>query len=311
MKISRFIATIALAALVFTACGKDDTRIRLFAEGMNNHYDAKIWVDPDHNRTSSASSWVAGESIDLNGSRCGITQDGENAYYLDIDNSDLPEGTLYSVYPATVNDGSNDIAVTNLGSTDCAVAIHKLAVNFVERNGNMGQNVYFPMAAMATSGSQKLLFKHLTGGLRLTLSNTSGAPVTVDTIKVGATNCAGPAIWKNLRPNPSDWDGWNPGALPAMPGGEMGESNDDHSALFVGEMTLVMQTNGQTHVTIPNGESIIFCIPLLADSIRTITIKGYNGNSTLFYKEKNLVEALHHTLAVERNTMYTIPTIEF
>ena len=277
-------------------CGKDNSgRISLLAEDMVRGGGAKVFVDP---ATPSGASWNSGETIDLNGGAYTITKNG-SSYYLDL----APLATtMYALYPATLATGGNDIVVSNGGNDYCAVAINMLAVNFHDG----GHDVVFPIAAKADAESGALKFKHLTGGLRLTLRNSTASAITVDTVRIGATNGAGAAIYKNLKPNSTDWPGWNPQSLPAVPGDEVGGNNGDVSAKFVGSMTLVMKSGGNPHVSIAAGQSITFCVPILSDSIRTISVTGYNGSVTpLFNASKTLTTAL----PVMRNKMYSIPEI--
>lgn len=293
MKTKRFIALTALAVLA-VSCGKDtvdDGRLHLFAEQMTQSSAAKVLFDPAH---IDDAEWVAGEQIDINGSAYAIA--GSAAAGYSVDGSAITGSTLYAIYPATVKDAlGNDIVVTNGGNGGCAIDIRCLAVN-VKAGGK--HDVYFPMAARYTADSSGLMFRHLTGGLKLTLSSSTAHTVT--RLVVTATQEGGsPAIYKDLKPS------WASTQLPGVPGGEVGEENGDVNAQFISDMTFKMYTNGSAGVNIPASGSVTFCIPMLAKSLKSLTVTGYNGDTQVFQKTKTLANATN----IERNKMYNIPAI--
>jgi hypothetical protein len=297
-----------LAAVLATGCAKDSVapesaatghRISIFAGTMGAN-GSKILMDPSN---VDSACWVANEQIDLNGTPYPIGGNITNGFYLDLGNNDV-SGTLYAIYPATVKDNlGNDIAVTNNGTNGCAIDIHSLAVN-IHSDGK--HDVIFPMAATAAANSTSLHFDHLTGGLKLTLKNNSTtAAKVVDRLVVTATQDGGsPAIYKDIKPT------WAGSQLPGIPGGEVGEITGDQGAQFISSMTLKMnsQDNGGNvtlSVTIPANGSISFCIPMLANELKNLTITGYNGDTQVFQKTKELPSAI----SIPRNQMYNIPTI--
>ena len=175
-----------------------------------------------------------------------------------------------------------------------------LAVNIItpstKLQGGYKDEVYFPMAAHATSSSEGLYFDHLTGGLRLTLSCSTA--VSIDRLVITAENGSyGPAIYKDIAPT------WAGGLLPAIPS-EHGQE-DDQSVEFVSTMTLWMNTDGIAGVEIQPSSDLVFCIPMLAKNLQYLTIKGYYGDELKFNKTKDLGQEKN----IERNRMYTIPEI--
>ncbi len=300
MKTNTIIMIAALAAM-FAGCGKEsegDGCIKLSAERMAMG-GSKVVMDPDN---VNGASWVADEQIDLNGSPCTIKGNSTDGFYLD--GMDPLAVDMYAVYPAAVNAGGNHIAVSNNGATACGVNIHSLSVEFVDGNS---QKVVFPMAAKAVAHSGGLGFRHLTGGIRLTLKNTrTDADLDVARLVVTATTAAGePAIYKDLCPTE---DGWNPSLLPDVPSGEVGEISGDQYVQFISDMTLYLKDGSHDYKTIArdNG-TITFCMPLLAREIKYLTIKGYSSaDDLLFTKTKTLEEAT----PILRNCMYNIRSIE-
>lgn len=285
-------------AVLFAACGKEgdgplgDGRIGIFTNPMAGG-DTKVLVNP---AAVNNASWVAGEQIDLNGTACTIAGNSTDGFYLD-GVAPLSE-EMYAIYPATMKDAlGNDIVVTNGGDGACAIDIHCLAVNF---RGDGTHDVYFPMAAHTAAGGTTLLFDHLTGGLKLTLTNATSDDITVDRLVVTATQDGGaPAIYKDLRP------AWAGSPLPGIPGGEVGAETGDQGAQFISDMTLRMNTNGSTGVTLTAGSSLTFCIPMLAKDLRHLAVTGYHNGSPVFSKSKDLGAEKD----IERNKMYTLPTI--
>lgn len=304
MKTNKIITIAAVAALLAASCGKDadlsspaDGQLRLFAEPMNGN-NAKVLVDPAHVNNAS---WVADEQLNLNGSLCTIKGNDDDGYYLQ-DIAPLAED-MYAIYPASLNSGGNHFAVTNDGAVACAVNIHSLCVEFVD--GNI-HKVCFPMAAKASPNSSSLQFRHLTGGIRLTIKNNKVEDdLDVARLVVTATTSdSKPAIYKDLQPTE---DGWTPSLPPAVPTGEVGiEGNQD--AQFIADMTLYLKDGSHNYKTISaEGGEITFCMPLLAREVRYLTIKGYSSIGTeLFSKTKELDAAT----PILRNHMYNIPTIE-
>ena len=304
MKTNKIITIAAVAALLAASCGKDadhsspaDGQLRLFAEPMNGN-NAKVLVDPAHVNNAS---WVADEQLNLNGTLCTIKGNDDDGYYLQ-DIAPLAED-MYAIYPASLNSGGNHIAVTNDGAVACAVNIHSLCVEFVD--GNI-HKVCFPMAAKASPNSPSLQFRHLTGGIRLTIKNNNEKDdLDVARLVVTATTSdSKPAIYKDLQPTE---DGWTPSLPPAVPTGEVGiEGNQD--AQFIADMTLYLKDGSHNYKTISaEGGEITFCMPLLAREVKNLTITGYSSIGTeLFSKTKELDAAT----PILRNHMYNIPTIE-
>ena len=54
-----------------------------------------------------------------------------------------------------------------------------------------------------------------------------------------------------------------------------------------------------------NGQSITFCVPMLADNVKTFTVKGKHGNTVVIDKNATLDTPKD----IERNKMYLIPVI--
>ena len=284
-----------LLALLAASCGKSsDGRIRLFAEHMTQGSGAKVLFNPAN---LDAAEWVAGETININGNTCTIVGDAENGY--SIDGSTVIGNTLYAIYPATINDDGvgNNILVTNGGSTGpCGVDIRVLAVNM---HSDGRHDVCFPMAASAPASDAAMTFRHLTGGLKIHL--TTNAATEVYRLVISATKADNsPAIYRDIAPS------WAGSLMPSIPINH--GDGEDQGIQFYKDILLRMSTDGTPGVTIPAGTTgITFCIPMLAQQLKSITVTGYDlFDDKLFEKTKTLPTAKD----IERNKMYTIPTID-
>lgn len=291
MKTNKIITVAAALVLMATGCKKEDRlSIRLLSEPMTG--GAKVLVDPaDVNNAQ----WVAGEQIDLNGSPLTISQrDGK--FYLDLDapiNGDL----LLAVYPASVNGNGN--SVTFSANT---VTINSLNVDF----RGSSHSIIFPMAAQADAGSESLLFDHLTGGLKLTLTDTSTSrSYTLGSVRIvtyGATATATP-----IAPRNGITACWAVQG-PALPGGEVGETEGNVSVQYASEMHFTFSTDGNPGKDIANNGSISFCVPITVSSVKTLEVTGYSPSGAQLFSRKKTLDV---ALTVQANNMYTIPEIKF
>lgn len=290
MKTNKIITVAAALVLMATGCKKEDLlSIRLLSEPMTG--GAKVLVDPANVNNAQ---WVAGEQINLNGTARTITQHG-SAYYLDLD---APvDGALLAVYPASVDANGNSVTY----SAD-TVTINSLNVDF----RGSSHRIIFPMAATADAGSESLKFDHLTGGLKLTLTNTgSDVNYTLGSLRIvtyGDGSMAAPI--EERHGITATW------ALqgPAVPGGEVGETDGDVSMRYASEMHFTFSTDGNPGKAISPSGSISFCVPITVSSVKTLEVTGYGTDGAqLFSRKKTLDDAL----TVQANYMYTIPEIKF
>lgn len=293
MKTYRFIA-VAILALFFASCGKDGNgRIRISAEWMKLG-GAKVYIEPTQ---VNKATWVDGETVNLNGSTYFITKVNDK-FYIDAEDN-LPTAPYYAIYPSSIRDAvGNNVSVINNGSSG-EVVMRSLGVNFHDS----GHDVIFPMKAHANREGSSLLFQHLTGGLQLTLTDTSGANITLASVKVIArsTSEVTPISLDGIS---ARWDGQGPN----VPSGTIGENDDDVDIKYSCEMNFILYDDGDANVSFPGSGSRSFCIPVTVSSIHYLTVIGYSPSGVeLFRKTKDLGT----DKAVARNTMYNIPTIKF
>ena len=299
MKTAKII-TISLLTVLATACGKEtDGLLRIYANHMNGG-GSKVWVNPEN--VSSSASWVTAEQIDLNGTPYPIAYD--EGYYINTGDAEL-SSTLYAIYPASVNANGNDLSVANNGASASTVIIRSLAVNFRSVGDVEGHDIVFPMAATAVAGEGKLFFNHLTGGLKLKLTNTSpNQDYTLGSVKVvvyGEDAAPTPLTAHNVT---TSWEIQGP----TLPSGEIGEIAGDQSVCYASEMHFSMKTNGEAGKEIAHGNRITFCVPVTVSPVKKLVVTGYGTDGAqLFVRFKELGTAQ----AIMANYMYNIPEIEF
>ena len=292
-----------LAALLTTGCGSDhDGRIRLLAEHMTAASSAKILMDPT---SIDAAQWVSGEKIDLCGNNYTIQNDPSTGFFVNTGEDQLP-ATLRAIYPATVkNDGfSNDIEITNNSGNNDVVLIHSLGVNF--RDG--GHDIYFPMAAKAAaSDGATMTFCHLTGGLHLTLHNNSNSSVTLSSVKVVLVSADNVTPITYTEPGGASVStSWAPGAM-SLPTGNIGSIIGDVPVGKTSEMNFYLYNEGNPNVELAAGEDISLCLPVTVTSLTKVVVAGYNESHVQRFVK---IKSLGSTTTIERNIMYTLPTID-
>ena len=288
-----------MAAVLAAGCTKEpsgDGRIRIFAEQMTAAGGgSKVLMDPAH---INAAEWVAGEYINLNGTPYAIGGNTTDGYSVNLGSGEVPS-TFYALYPASINDGGNNIEVTNGQASASTVLIHSLAVNF--RDGR--HDVYFPMKAQAASNAGSMTFEHLTAGLKLTLTNGSGSNVTLSSVKVvlvSADNVT-PMVHNGVS---TSWANYGM----SLPAGIVGTLTDDIDVRKTSELNVRLKSNGSNNVSVDNGSSITFCIPVTVTSLTQIAVAGYDASGAQRFVKGKTFDA---TTAIERNKMYSIPTISF
>ncbi|MBR5353225.1 MAG: hypothetical protein IK126_05880 [Bacteroidales bacterium] len=283
------ILILPLCLLFAVGCKKDNSRISIFAENMSG--DSKVWVDPAQ---VNGATWLEGETVNLNGDVYTIAID-DNGFYLS--NTAELTSNLYAIYPASLQADGNNIAVVNNNSTG-TITISSLAVNFT---GN-GHEVIFPMASTAEAGSDKLLFNHLTGGMRVTLANATATIVASVKMITYGDEAIPPVALDGITVT-TQWAAQGPTA----PMGDVGQIEGDQDIKYSCEMSFAMQTNGEAGVTIPDGGDITFCVPVTVRSVKRLTVIGYDTDGTvLFTKTRSFTTAQ----PIERNHMYSLPTIQ-
>lgn len=312
MRTKQYIGFMLLAALATSGCESEtagDDILKIYSEKMTREGEAKVLITPGDN---DGDEWVVGEEINLNGIAYPIGYNNDNPanpfFHIVTPEGYVAPNDLYAIYPATVASGGNDIEVVNNGNEASTVLLKRLAITFRADNGS--HEVCFPMAAHCGAGADsRLLFRHLTGGLLLTLRNTSSTSVTLGSVKVALTsnNEVVPIVYRGNGLNVSTQ--WSASGM-ALPSGEIGSIEGNIDVSKTSEMHFSLMTNDGGSVaegaTIAAGAEIAFCVPVTVSSLNRITVAGYTTDGVQhFVKSKSLASSM----AIERNKVYSVPTI--
>lgn len=293
MKTSKIFTIAALLALVATGCTKEkNNTFRLFSKPMTES-GAKVQVT----LSPFASSWVGGETINLNNESCTISGNGTEAT---ITSSDAPSTPIYAIYPNTMSNGGNDIAVVYGANGTSTMTLKQLAVDYIDNN-HSAHKVVFPMAAMATTNNGKLLFDHLTGGLRITIQNNANTPCTLATVRIVTTGANATAVTPQTHANGVTVSWERQGLI--IPSGPIGISGD-RSLVYASEMHFAMKTAGSPNVIISGNSSITFCVPVTVRSMTGFSVTGYDPDGAEVFTRKKDINA-----SITFNQMVNVPTI--
>lgn len=282
-----------LLALIATSCSKEDGRFSLVANQMRNN--SKILMDDAYN-----GSWEPNEKVLLNNEARTITVEGTNSYYLS-GNAPVSGTTYQAIYPylGTTGADADGNVVSIVGNT---MTITNLVVDFVTG----GYKVMFPMASKsvtASSNSCRLLFDHITGALKLTLSKTSASSCNLSSIKVvtQSSTAVSPFTVNGVTAQ------WNVQG-PSVPVGPIGGINGDQIVSNGCEMNFKLKEGDIAYKTFNSGSSVSFCIPMTVSNLNKISVIGYDENGKqVFTQTKDLGEEK----TIHENIIYPIPTIEF
>ena len=117
-------------------------------------------------------TWAAGEQIYINATTATIQRSDGHAY---IDHSAVGN-TNYALYPASL------ATTASLTSSTTIALPHSYHYRCVDGH----QILELPMAAYSTDDETPLLFRHLGGAICLTISNTTGDSLTIDSLTVSS-----------------------------------------------------------------------------------------------------------------------------
>lgn len=169
MKKTHILATL-LALLTLAGCEKVDDgvegMVEIFAESMSG---GKVLLD------GANSTWVTGDQIRLNGTTATVTRRDDRAYI----SSAALQSTNRAVYPAS-------LVGSDLTSNTVAIEFPRYYHYRTDSSGH--QVLDLPMAAYSNNSTSPLQFKHLTGALYITITNTATVPLTLQSVTVTSSN---------------------------------------------------------------------------------------------------------------------------
>lgn len=258
MKKTHILATL-LALLTLAGCEKVDDSVdgmvEIFAESMSG---GKVLLN------GANSTWVSGDQIRLNGTTATVRRRDGHAYI----SSDGLADVNRAVYPAS-------LVGSSLTSNTVSIEFPRY---YHYRTGDGGQQVLdLPMAAYSNSSTSPLQFKHLTGALYITITNTATVPLTLQSVTVVSNN------YRQSGTKSINFEGLE--AITATTAGG-GATNRSVTMLF------------DTGYTLANNESVRVMIPVLpvgADNKFNIQVKSYSegqNHSYLFNQWQRTAGAL-------------------
>jgi len=173
MKRIPILTTLLFGLLALAACQKTDDAapdgmVEIFAESMNGN--GKVVLD------GLSATWRSGDEIRINGTTATVKRREGHAY---ISSATLQPTTNRALYPASLE-------VANWGTDNPVVT---LPAYYHYRTDSSGHQVLdLPMAAYSNSSTSPLQFKHLTGALYITITNTASVPLTLQSVTVTSSN---------------------------------------------------------------------------------------------------------------------------
>ncbi len=156
----------AVCTILLFSCTKEESdgngMIEIFAERMGN--GSKVLLDGAH------SSWVDGDSIRINSDKVVVERINDHAYIRYA----APLSINRAVYPALLASG-------NLSSDNVTITFP--AYYHYRTDGSGHQLLDLPMAARSED-DDPMQFKHLTGALYITVTNTAAVPLTLQSVTI-------------------------------------------------------------------------------------------------------------------------------
>lgn len=165
----KYLFVVALVCSLFVSCEKEeasDGTIEIFAEAMSGG-NGKVLLD------GATATWVNGDAIRINSTEVAVERRNDRAY---ISYNAAEDEVTRAVYPASL--ASGDLTSDN-------VTINFPAYYHYRTDASGHQLLDLPMAARS-SGRNPLQFKHLTGALYITVTNTATVPLTLQSVTVSS-----------------------------------------------------------------------------------------------------------------------------
>jgi len=267
MKKTHILATL-LALLTLAGCEKVDDgvdgMVEIFAESMSG---GKVLLN------GANSTWVSGDQIRLNGTTATVTRRDGHAYI----SSDGLADVNRAVYPAS-------LVGSDLTSNTVAIEFPR----YYHYRTDGGQQVLdLPMAAYSNSSTSPLQFKHLTGALYITITNTASVPLTLQSVTVTSSNYQLSGT-RNIDISTMSIEG------------SVYNSVDDKSVSLVFDKNLTLSAGSNVRVMVP-------VLPVGSNQNFTIKVRsvGENIANTYLYNRSQPNNGVDHSL--QRNQLGYVP----
>ena len=165
------------AAMVFTACRKDDDNLVTLNVNLSDYTgsNTKMYVD-----ASRYTHWTSGDQVNINGagSPCSVDLSGAKAKITNVPESDA--GYL-AVYPAGIASYFGTYS-----STSFNVTLPSTQTYSVDGSGN--QIIKAPMYGYCANGNTTLTFHNLCSLLKVTVNNDRSEDITMQSITVTSSS---------------------------------------------------------------------------------------------------------------------------
>ena len=305
MRTIRIISTALLLAAFATGCNKEENNyIEIFADNFADN-NGKVLSDPYN--ILAASEWIENEPVNLNNYLYFIGVDSINSHLLHLLIDEAGEivrplgEEMCALYPGDSFDG-NDVEVSNSGDYR-EIVLRRLVVRLRDDNR---QEMAFPMAAKSAPGAPRLYFCHLSGGIRLTLHNNSGSPIDIASLKIVAQSENQVTNLDTTIDGITFTSRWAVQG-PTVPSGPVGTNDDIVNAKYTSEMNFDLRnSSNDNYATIDDNGDLMFCIPITINSVKSLVVTGYSVEGSEIFHVGN---SFGQEVSVERNRMYTVPTI--
>ena len=309
------VIAMTLLAVLATGCKKEKVtgmRLAITSEDFRATSGSKVAFNPTN--PYSVSTWVANEPIMVNSTVfwtafAEFNDPTQNLWYLTTDtvspdsqtndvNAEDPlvDPFVRALYPGNAF-GGNELTI----DAD-TMKLTRLVIDYPQA-GTMQQKMAFPMISVPGDRQDNTLyFRHLTAGLKITLTNGGTDAVDVASLKIVAWGV------NNTTAN-LGYDGVTARWVqegPTVPGGHAGDIPVDLNVSYASEMHFDFRTAGMAGASVPASGNLTFCVPLTLNSVRYLTVTGYSSTGDeVFCKTADLGSSV----TISRNVMYTVPTI--
>lgn len=252
--------TVIACGFLFGSCEKrddDDGLIELLVEPMGGGH-SKVLLD------GADATWLDGDIIRINGENVEVVRRNGRAYASYA----TPQSVNRAVYPASLNSGS-------LGSDNVTI---NFPAYYHYRADNSGHQILeLPMAARSED-DDPLRFKHLTGALYVTVTNTATVPLTLQSVTVQSNR-----YQLNGTRNIDLSDLENIGSVATA-------TTDNRKVTLVFDTGYTLAADASLKVMLP-------VMPVGSDHNFTIQVKSYTeGQSTSYLKSQTQTGDSDHSL---------------
>lgn len=163
------------AAMVFTACRKDDDNLVTLNVNLSDYTgsNTKMYVD-----ASRYTHWTSGDQVKINGTACPVDLSGSKAQITDVTVND---NGYSAVYPSS-------IATNYFGPTTTSFNVTLPTTQTYSVDGSGNQIISAPMFARCNKNETTLTFQNLCSLLKVTVNNDRSEDIDMQSITVTSSS---------------------------------------------------------------------------------------------------------------------------